>query len=100
MAERKKLIAKKSRIKSDGFPQVDLKHSHFANFHANLEEVIISFMQIVPPVTNNASFDAEIRCISRIVLSTDNFVEFVESVNSFFDKRLKEMSESDETTEE
>ncbi len=97
MVERKKKTAskKEAKIKTEPFPDVDAKYVHHANFASNSTEVFVAFIQVVPPVANGAAFDAESRCINRLIFSSENFAEFVESVNNFWKKHIEQFEEEE-----
>ncbi len=88
-----------TRIKSEPFPDVPLNYVHYANFAARKDEAILTFMQVVPPVSENTSFEVQARCVSRIIFSIDNFEEFVEDLNNFSNS-MEEKTEEDEIDNE
>jgi hypothetical protein len=98
MAQKKIKSNNKTIIKTP-FPEMEAKYSQIVDIKSGNNDVILSFLQLLPPVTNDDGPEQlEVKCVSRIIMSLEKFKSFVDYVNQV-DSFLTELAKNGETNE-
>jgi hypothetical protein len=84
-----------SAIRINHFPDIELKYAHQTRISYSENDIILSFLQLLPPVLfektdiSELSEHIEVKCISRIAINPDYIPNLIEQLTSVFNNYLE-----------